>query len=193
MHKRCKNYLFIENTRELCAALRKHSNSAIKKILVIHLYPFAIGDLLMATPAVLYLKDVFPNAQIDLLTDKDLLSQECAVNIIKAHSSFAKQIAQMLGLRHQRYDLGIVLNKSVNMSLLLFILAPEYFIGYIYDWQVRANFRLDIEKAFDRKTDHYTKMGIKVVDCLNNGLIENKGYPVIKLQADEISSRKIEE
>lgn len=104
-------------------AIRRPDDSRIKRILVIK--PCCLGDLLMATPAIRALNMRFPEAAIDVLTN-DWTAPALAYNpriaevlAYPARTTPAQLLATSGWLKKRRYDLGIALDRSPTVSLLL--------------------------------------------------------------------------
>lgn len=104
-------------------AIRRPDDSRIKRILIIK--PCCLGDVLMATPAIRALNVRFPEAAIDVLTN-DWAAPALAYNprIAEVLSYPAlttpRQLLATRGwLKKRRYDLGIALDRSPTVSMLL--------------------------------------------------------------------------
>jgi len=155
----------------------------IDNILFICLKPLGIGDLLMDTPCFREIKSRLPNKNIVLLTDKDLLNRSKLFDEIIIKNSFK----DLIKLR-KKYDLIVLLNKNLLQSLAALFLRKRYLLGYLYNWRVKANFRLKYSFEFSPKI-HYYNMGSNVIKSLG---IDNINWKLEKLNwnSNELNSVK---
>lgn len=123
-------------------------NENIEKICILMLG--LLGDVLMRTPIVSAIKKIYPNARLDIISDrigKEVLKNNPYVNIIfvidrKKNSKFKyvyNKIATQLFLIKNRYDLILDLyggKSSFNMMRLSF---TKYQLGLLRDGKVFAN------------------------------------------------------
>jgi ADP-heptose:LPS heptosyltransferase len=129
-------------------AKRKKELGEINTILVVHLKPLGIGDLLMNTPSFRALRKKFPNTHITLWTDRDILNR-------------SKLFDKITTTPEKYYDLVILPNKNLRQSLKCFQIKWKYIVGYLYDWTVRTNFRLEYTSK-----DHYYNMSFNAINLL---------------------------
>src|ERR1700733_13974078 len=106
-----------------------------------------LGDAVMSTPALLRLREKFPNAHITLLTPEklcELWTNHPAVNETISFASGENVFTVSRKLRASKFDLALVLPNSPRSALEVFLAGIPLRIGYARPWR---NFFLTTEVA----------------------------------------------
>lgn len=112
-------------------------HSGIKRILVIKLR--AIGDVVLSTVVLKNLRQAFPNATLDFLTEYP--SKEVVFGNPNVDTVFAFNIKEETGLslimkiRRQRYDLVIDLFGNPRSAIVAYCSGAKYRMGYRFGWR----------------------------------------------------------
>lgn len=158
-----------------------------RKILLICARPMGIGDLIMDTPFIRTLRKGYPKARIELLTDKDILSEGPFIDAIQLLPRERRKEEELIAqLRKERYDLVIVMNRGIPQTWLAHAVRPRHLAGYLAGWKVRATFPLRKEERFT-KDEHFWNMALKIADCM--GLARDER--LIPLTFDEKTEKKM--
>jgi len=138
-----------------------------KKIALICVKPYGLGDLIMDTPFISSVKQGFPNSEIHLITDKDIFEKLNEVDEIKlVKGSYLSMNKQFKELRKENYDLGIVMNRAINQTIYLNSLKPRFKLGYLGGYSILSNFKLKTcNLKFDKK-EHFSNMALNIADAL---------------------------
>src|SRR6202000_3157288 len=97
-----------------------------------------LGDAVMTTPALLRLREKFPNAHIALLTPKkweDLGQNHPAVNEIISFSPGESVFAIGKKLREGKFDTAVMLPNSPRSAIEVFWAGIPTRIGYARPWR----------------------------------------------------------
>jgi heptosyltransferase-2 len=97
-----------------------------------------LGDAVMTTPALLRLREKFPDAHITLLTPEklaDLWKNHSAVNEVISFTSGGTPFAVAKTLRAEKFDLALVLPNSPRSALEVFLARIPQRIGYARPWR----------------------------------------------------------
>lgn len=108
----------------------------VKKILIIKLR--GIGDVILSTVVLDNLRNDFPNAQIDFLTEKpskNALENLPLINniLLFDRKSTAKRISQIFDIRQRKYDLILDFFSNPSTALITFFSGAKYRAGYPYE------------------------------------------------------------
>ncbi|MBF0196387.1 MAG: glycosyltransferase family 9 protein [Planctomycetes bacterium] len=127
------------------------SKTNIKSILIIT-YD-ALGDLIVTTPAIRAVREIFPDARIDLLVherNKIIVENSSHCNQIYSHTKkdYSKSWSLLLTLRSKKYDLLLDFFGRINLRMYFFINI------------LRANYAIAIRK----EEYHENKYDIKTAD-----------------------------
>lgn len=118
----------------------KTDKTKIKKILVIK--PAAIGDVILSTPMVENLRDNFPEAEINFLTQKfckeALTGNQFISRILTYDLKFDGGWFIIKHIRKQRYDLVIDLFCNPRTALITFLSRAKYKVGYRFRFRTYA-------------------------------------------------------
>lgn len=101
--------------------------------------PNWIGDAVMATPALRSLRQIFPDARIDVLCRPGvapIFQRHPAVDRVVAmdeKKSPVQWVRGALRLRSEKYDLGVLAPNSLGSALFLFLVGPRRRVGYARD------------------------------------------------------------
>ncbi len=142
---------------------KKKYNQDPKTILIMHTKTLGLGDLIMDMPALYLIREKYPQAKIILLLEiKDFMEGSKLFDEIHIlPKGLFKRILFLA--KFKKADLMIFLNKALNHPFWMLVLRPKNFIGYIYNWQVKANFEI---KSYLFVNDHYYNMPINVTKAL---------------------------
>jgi lipopolysaccharide heptosyltransferase II len=126
--------------------LKKIDKSKINKILVIK--PAAIGDVLLSTPAVENLRNNFPDAEINFLTQKFckevLTGNPFITRVLTYDLSLDGGWCIIRNIRKQKYDLIIDLFCNPRTALITFLSGARYKVGFRFRQRSYAyNIKLD--------------------------------------------------
>ncbi|HEY1716699.1 MAG TPA: lipopolysaccharide heptosyltransferase II [Verrucomicrobiae bacterium] len=97
-----------------------------------------LGDAVMTTPALLRLREKFPEAHIALLTPEklcDLWANHPAVNETISFASDENVFAVAKKLRAEKFDLALILPNSPRSALEVFLAKIPNRIGYARPWR----------------------------------------------------------
>jgi heptosyltransferase-2 len=97
-----------------------------------------LGDAVMTTPALLRLRENFPDAHITLLTHEklaDLWQQHPAINETISFAAGESIFAVAKKLRAGRFDLALVLPNSPRAALEVFLAGIRQRVGYSRPWR----------------------------------------------------------
>lgn len=162
----------------------------VKTILVMVLSPLGIGDELMTAPALRALKATYPEAHITLLSDKPILSR--SRELYSEHLKIAFSPRFPLRLRKElkgRYDLVIVPQKNLLQSVLAVSIRKKYLLGYIFDWEVRANFPVVAPHTYTPRT-HYYDCALFALENIGVGTPTHKDLEPIPFTEKELAKVK---
>ncbi len=105
---------------------------SVKRVLVVRLR--SIGDTVLATPSLIALKRLLPDAEIDILLEDwvaPLLEGHDAVdNIITAGKSFTDKMRTARDIRERKYDVVFNLHGGSTSTLLTYATGAKHRIGY---------------------------------------------------------------
>ncbi|AEH06050.1 glycosyltransferase family 9 protein [Methanothermococcus okinawensis] len=148
---------------------------SFKKIALICVKPMGLGDLIMDTPFIKTLRKHFPNAEIHLITDKDIFDNVHELDkIIVVNGGIFSLMKEFYKLRKENYDLGIIMNRCINQTIYLELLNPKYKLGYLAGWKILANFRLKKDNLRFTKNEHFWNMSLKIAKSLGINDLEEK-------------------
>ena len=124
----------------------KIDKAKIKKILVIK--PAAIGDVLLAAPVIENLHGIFPDAEINFLTQKfckeALTGNPFITRILTYDLKYDGGWFIIKNIRKQKYDLIIDLFGNPRTALITFLSSAKYKVGYKFRHRKYAyNIKLD--------------------------------------------------
>ncbi len=153
---------------------RKIEREKVRKILVIRLDH--LGDVVMTRPALHALREMFPEAQIDLLTAKEWAplfedAREVRETIgMKSHwfgraslaESFAEAKILVSRLRSQKYDLGIDFRGDLRSILMMFFAGIQQTVGYP---QTGGKFLLTASPEYP-KMKHQAEVNLTLLESL---------------------------
>ncbi|CAB3289273.1 Glycosyl transferase family 9 [Methanocaldococcus lauensis] len=146
-----------------------------KKIALICTKPMGFGDLIMDTPFIKTLRKYFPDAEIHLITDKDIFDKVNELDkIIVVKGGIFSLMKEFYKLRKEKYDLGIIMNRGVNQTFYLEILNPKYKLGYLGGWKILANFKLKKDDLIFTRNEHYWNMALKIAESLGIEEVDEK-------------------
>src|SRR5262245_41508463 len=97
-----------------------------------------LGDAVMTTPALIRLREKFPDAHITLLTPeklRELWLHHPAVNDILAFAPGVGPFSIGRQLRADRFDLALVLPNSTRSALEVFLARIPHRVGYARPWR----------------------------------------------------------
>jgi heptosyltransferase-2 len=97
-----------------------------------------LGDAVMTTPALLRLREHFPNSQITLLTPgklKDLWQGHPAMNAVEAFDEGEGTLQISRRLRRRSFDLALILPNSVRSAWQCRLAGIPQRIGYAQPWR----------------------------------------------------------
>jgi len=157
--------------------------SKVKRILVIKLR--AVGDVLLTTPVIRNLKENFPEAEIDFLTEplsEDILKSNSFLNNLIVFGRREKGYLKfLLSLKKKNYDLVIDLFCNPRSAQMTFATRAKYRVGYSfrlrrYAYNVLLKSRGHEVHNVDFNLDALRALGLKV----------NHGIPVLQITPREL-------
>lgn len=119
-----------------------HEIHSIQKILVIQLRQ--LGDVLMTTPVVRQLRERFPHAQIDFLTEEvGRRVYECnphihKVILLKRKATFFENIMLLKQIYNQKYDLVVDCFCNPRSAIITFFSRAKIRVGYNFKGRMYA-------------------------------------------------------
>ncbi len=158
----------------------KIDKSKINKILVIK--PAAIGDVLLATPVVENLRNNFPGAEINFLTQKfckeALTGNPFISRILTYDLRYDGGWFIIKNIRKQKYDLIIDLFGNPRTALITFLSGAKYKVGYKFRQRAYAyNIKLDSRGGevhnMEFNLDSLRALGLEVKPYLPKFYINN--------------------
>jgi lipopolysaccharide heptosyltransferase II len=162
--------------------IQKIDLSKVEKILVIKLR--AIGDVLLSTPVIKNLKNNFPNASIDFLTEPqstDILKGNSYLNDVIIFGRKEKGYLRFLNsLKKRKYDLVIDLFCNPRSAQMAFSTRATYRVGYSfrlrkYAYNVLLKSRSNEVHNVDFNLDALRALGLNV----------NQRIPVLQIGSTE--------
>ena len=141
---------------EFLAILKKKSKlENPQKICILFLRNLGIGDLIMLSPAIQEIANIFPQAEIDLVFWSDPIINLSGINIISL-VEFEKN--------NKQYDL--LISPTLNSRHLRFINRASHWFGYFAKTKTQSNFPIE-KYSYDLKREHYLWRAIYLVKALN--------------------------
>lgn len=145
----------------------------IKKILIIKLR--GIGDVVLSTVTFENLKQSFPNAQIDFLTEKasyDFLNNLDFINevILFNRNNTWERFKQLFQIRNKKYDLVIDFFSNPATALVTFFSGAKYKAGYPYKGRIYA---YNIFGPPERNKYHAAELHLKLLENIGINIISN--------------------
>ena len=134
---------------------RKSDLGNPQKICVLFLRNLGIGDLVMLSPAIQAIADVFPQAEIDLV-----FWTEPVINF-KNIKTISLAEFKSNGIK---YDL--IISPTLNSRHLRFINRASHWFGYFAKPKVQANFLVG-KYSYQVTGEHYLWRGIHLIQALN--------------------------
>lgn len=157
------NILFI--FLELCS-FKKKTLGEISNIGVLFLPPLGIGDLIMLSPAIQYIKNIFPQAKISLITTVPPIVNFEGIEFI----NYKK-------LKDENFDL--VISPTLNLKHLKYILKSRYWFGYFVKPISQSNF-FQKKCGYDLRGEHYLHRTLKLVGLLGEAAKRELDPKIIK-------------
>lgn len=134
---------------------RKSKLENPQKICVLFLRNLGIGDLVMLSPSIQALKDVFPQAEIDLVFWSDSVINFQGIRTISLSEFKSNGI---------KYDL--IISPTLNSRHLKFINRAAHWFGYFAKPKLQANFLME-KYSYDLRKEHYLWRGIYLIKALD--------------------------
>lgn len=141
---------------ELIGFLRRKSGLGNpRKICILFLRNLGIGDLVMLSPAIQSLTDVFPQAEIDLVFWSEPVVDFKNIKTISLAEFKNNGI---------KYDL--IISPTLNSRHLRFINRAQYWFGYFAKPKLQANFPIE-KYSYQIINEHYLWRGTRLIKALN--------------------------
>ena|GEM_PF-4885930 len=134
---------------------RKSKLENPQKICVLFLRNLGIGDLVMLSPSIQALKDVFPQAEIDLVFWSEPIINFQGIRTLSLSEFKANGI---------KYDL--IISPTLNSRHLKFINRATHWFGYFAKPKLQANFLME-KYSYDLRKEHYLWRGIYLIKALD--------------------------
>ena len=134
---------------------RKSKLENPQKICVLFLRNLGIGDLVMLSPAIQALKDVFPQAEIDLVFWSESIINFQGIRTISLSEFKTNGI---------KYDL--IISPTLNSRHLEFINRATHWFGYFAKPKLQANFPIN-KYSYQIIKEHYLWRGIYLIKALD--------------------------
>lgn len=142
-------YFFLE-----VLSFNKKELGNINNIAILFLPPLGIGDLIMLSPAIRLIKNIFPQAKISLLT--------WIPNIINFEGI---EFVNYKNTSNEHFDL--VISPTLNLRHLKYILKSKYWIGYFAKSVSQSNFCLE-KSRYNLRNEHYLFRALRLVSGLSS-------------------------
>lgn len=157
-------------------SFKKKTLREVNTIGILFLPPLGIGDLVMLSPAIQYIKNIFPQATISIVTWVPSIINFEGIEVV----NYKK-------LKSKNFDL--VISPALNLRHLEYILKSRYWFGYFTKSVSQSNFSKE-KCYYDLRNEHYLHRALRLVALLSrftksqfnlNLLQENNlAYPKIK-------------
>lgn len=163
-------------------------SSQIANILVIKLR--AIGDVLLSTVVTKNLREAYPHAKVDFLTERPnrdvLVGNNSIDEIILFDRSPANSLKVLFDLRRRKYDLVIDLFGNPRSAFMTFASGAKYRVGYAfrgrkYAYNVRVKPRGD--------SVHNTEFNLDALRAVGVGITDRSIHFPLSPESEEFASR----
>jgi len=155
-----------------------------------------LGDVLMRTPVVHAIRQIFPNAKITVIVDsigEEIFRHNLDVDEIFLFDRKNKpkwkyvinKITGMLKVRNHKFDLLIDLYSSKSSANLLMLSGASYRIGFTHSHLTDKTYNLPFPDEFKRASSHHLSRGLlKVVSIFGYDFEEYDIRPRFLLRND---------
>ncbi len=134
---------------------KEPDKTAPLKIGILFLKSLGIGDLIMMSPLILKIREMYPRAEIELIT-------------------WVPEIMKLEGVKWKskktagnKFDL--LISPSLNLKHIPWIFRAKYWIGYFAKNRIQSNF-LKSKLGFEPRSDHYLKRGFSLIKAMGDEL-----------------------
>lgn len=134
---------------------KKNKLDDIGSIGILFLPKLGMGDLIMLSPAIQKISDIFPSSKINLITWVPEIIDFKNVKIIE-FGEFKKN----------KKDYDLIISPTFSLRHLPYIFSARYWIGYFAWPKIQSNFGAT-QYSYDLKNEHYLWRGIRLVKSLN--------------------------
>lgn len=134
---------------------RKSDMGSPQKICVLFLRNLGIGDLVMLSPAIQTIADVFLQAEIDLVFWSD--------SVINFKNIKTISLAEF---KHNKIKYDLIISPTLNLRHLRFINRASHWFGYFAKPKLQANFLIE-KYSYQITGEHYLWRGIHLIKGLN--------------------------
>ncbi|MBI5214620.1 MAG: glycosyltransferase family 9 protein [Ignavibacteriae bacterium] len=128
--------------------------SNVRKILVLR--NGLLGDCVFITPVLERLSNTFPDATIDVIVSeqsKEILRHHPSIHSIRwirSQASFQEQMKMYITLRHEHYDVALILESNTHYSIMSPLIQAKYVVTFQNSW----DFLSDISFAWKDGVHH---------------------------------------
>jgi len=125
------------------------------KIGILFLKSLGIGDLIMMSPVILKIREMYPRAEIELIT--------WVPEIMKLER------VEWKNRETASNNFDLLISPSLNLKHIPWIFKAKYWIGYFAKNRIQSNF-LKSKLGFDPRSDHYLKRGFSLIRAMGDKL-----------------------
>jgi len=134
---------------------RRESLQNIKRIGILFLPRLGIGDLVMLSPAIQKIAEIFKGSEIFLITWVEPILDFKGITIIKPQE-----------FKNRRRQFDLLISPTLNLRHLPFVFRAKYWVGYFAKPKIQANFPIK-KYSYHLRLEHYLWRGIRLVKALN--------------------------
>lgn len=144
-------YVFVE----FYAFLTKRKFSSPKIIGILHLQGLGFGDLIMLSPAIQKIPEIFPQSKIYLITDYEPIVDFSFIEWISPEN-----------WRKKKIKADLLISPTLLLRHFFWIFKAKYWAGYFALAKIQSNFGLK-SYSFHLKKEHYLWRGIRLIKAFD--------------------------
>lgn len=123
------------------------------KIGILFLKPLGFGDLIMLSPAIKIIEEIFPNSTIYLITHLPKIID-------------FKKIKWVSERETKREKIDLLISPTLNLHHIRYIFRAKYWLGFFAKPKTQSNFSKE-KLEYNPRLDHYLIRGLLVLKILN--------------------------
>lgn len=161
-------YLFVE----IYSFLKRKKFFPPKIIGILHLKGLGFGDLIMLSPALGKIAEIFPQAEIYLITEFESFIDLGRIKFIKPKE-----------WREKKIQPDLIIAPTLNLKNFFWIFKTKFWAGYFTLPKIQSNFGLK-SYSYHLKKEHYLWRGIRLIKALNHQIGEQLEKQAIAQEID---------
>lgn len=130
-------------------SFKKKTLREVNTVGILFLPPLGIGDLVMLSPAIQYIKNIFPQATISIVTWVPSIINFEGIEVV----NYKK-------LKSKNFDL--IISPALNLKHLEYIFKSRYWFGYFTKSVSQSNFSKE-NCYYDLRNEHYLHRALRLV------------------------------